>query len=547
MRVARIVTRLALIALVALIVVATWLPALAQGSSGSPASVAAQAGLREAVRTAQHGDGAKALALTRQLLANHPTYGPAFKFQGALLEEMGRTADANASYEQALKLTPKDPELLFKVGVNRLAAGDYKGSSGLLQQAAHATPDDSETLYYLAQAYHLNGDNELALKAIAKSAQFDPKNAAVLQKYGELLSSAGNNVEAVEWLRKAQQLDASLDRMEFDLGVANFRNQDLEQALDHAGKAVQAHPNDVKALELLAEVDSKLAYWQDAKGVFERLLAIHPDDATALLGLGHSELGLKEYQASADTLERVLRQEPTTILAHFYLARAYAGLGRQADAAHETELHNKLVEQSASIVPADEREVEKATLLEARRMLSEGHEQEALELFRARSKGPTATPGSPYMLVGVSYLYMQRPLDAERWLKKALTIEPKVRLAHTYLGMLALERDDLAEAERQFDLELTLDANTQLAVAELGEVRYRQGRWAEAAEQLSRSRTVSPALLYLLSDAYFHLDRVREANLTAELAADYGKDDPALLQRIADLLNREHQPPLARR
>jgi tetratricopeptide (TPR) repeat protein len=514
--------------------------------TGQVSSVAAYS-LREAIVAAQHGDSTRALALTQQLLTKHPAYGPGLKFEGALLEEAGHAADAEACYEQALKLTPTDPDLLFKVGVGRLAAGDYGRAITLLQQAGRKNQRDSDTLYYLAQAYHLSGDNDSALKAIAKSAQLDPKNAAVLEKYGELLSSAGNNIEAVDWLRKAQSLDPALARLDFDLGIANFRNQDLDEAAQYADRAVRSQPNDVKALELLAEVDVKLAHWQDAKGVFERLLAINPNDAVALLGLGHSELGLKDYQSSVDTLKRVLDQEPTTILAHFYLSRAYAGLGRQADAAHETELHNKLVEQAASIVPTDEREVEKATLLEARKMLADGHEQQALQLFRERSKGPSATPGSPYMLVGVSYLYMRRPEDANRCLKKAIEIEPRVRLAHTYLGLLSLQHDDLAEAERQFDLELQQDPNSQLAVAELGEVRYRQGRWAEAAEHLSRSRTVSPALLYLLSDAYFHLDQLKDADLAAELAADYGKDDPAMVQRIIDMLNNHHQPELAQR
>lgn len=460
---------------------------------------------------------------------------------------MGHGKEAEACYEQALKLARNDSELLFKVGVVRLSEANYEEAITLLKHGSIEAPRDGEMLYYLAQAYYLHGDNDLALKAIAKSVQIEPQNAAILQKYGELLSSAGNNAEAIDWLRKAQRIDPSLDRLNFDMGVASFANQDLEAAAQNAVKAVNMTPNDVKALELLAEIDVKLSNWQEAKSTFERLLTIKPGDTTALLGLGHSELGLKNYEASVAALQQVLQQEPTTILAHFYLSRAYAGLGRQADADHETEVHNKLVEQAASVVPADERAVEKATLIEARQMLADGHEDLALQLFRKRSKGPTATLGAPYVLVGVSYLYMGRSQDADRYLKKALAIEPRVRDAHTYLGLLALQRQDLVEAERQFNLELAKDPNSQLAVAEIGEVRYRQGRWEEAADQLSRSRTVSPALLYMLCDSYFHLNKVKEADLTAELAVDYGKDDPENIQRIVELLNRNHQGDLAQR
>jgi tetratricopeptide (TPR) repeat protein len=503
--------------------------------------------LKEAVQVADHGDPAKALELTKQLLAKSPTYGPAFKFEGALLEDAGHAAEAETCYEKALQLEPKDAELLFKVGVNRLVAGKYEEAIALLQRATHEAPRDSDTLYYLAQAFHLHDDDDLALKTIAKSAQLDPHNASVLQKYGELLTSAGNPTAALDWLRKAQEVDPSLERLDLDFGVASFKNEDLESAAHYAAKAVASHPTDRKALSLLAEVDVKLGSWEQAKDTFQRLLALDPDDANALLGLGHSELGLKEYQASVDTLQKVLQQAPTTILAHFYLSRAYAGLGRQTDAAHETEMHNKLVEEAASVTPADERQVEKATLVEARQMLTEGHEAAAVQLFHDRSKGPTATPGAPTMLVGVSYLYMGRPDDATRCLKKAIAIEPRVRLAHTYLGLLALQRQDLVEAERQFDIELAQDPHSQLAVAELGEVRYQQGNWAEAAEMLSRSRTVDPRLLTLLSDAYFHLSKPKEADLTAELAVDYAKDDPEEVQRVIDLLNQNQQGELAQR
>ena len=510
-----------------------------QTPSSQPASA-----LHEAILSAGR-DPAKALILTQQLLTRYPSYGPAYKFEGALLEDAGHSPEAEAAFEKALQLIPNDPEVLFKVGVNELLARNYARAVELLQRASRLSSHDADTLYYLAQAYHLEGDNEAALKASAQSVRLDPANAPVLQKYGELLSSAGNNLEAVEWLQRAQKLDPSLARIEYDLGVASFRNQDLEAAADFAGKAVQQQSSDVKALELLAQIDVKLARWQDAKDLFTQILTIRPNDPTALLELGHSELGLKNYQAAVDTLQQVLQQQPATILAHFYLSRAYAGLGRQADATHEAELHNQLVQRAGSVIPEDEREVERKTLVEARQLLTEGHERQAIQLFRERSKGPAATAGQPTMLVGVSYLYMGRFEDAQRCLNLAIQTDPKVHLAHTYLGLLALQQDDFDEAERQLNTELKQDPNTQLALAELGELRYHQGRWSEAAELISRSRTVDPRLLYFLSDSYFHLGQVKEAVLTVELAAGYAKDDPAGLEQLAHLLQANHQLELA--
>ena len=515
------------------------------GSAGSSAAAAAE--LHQAVIRAGHGDLAGALVLADAMVLQHPGYAPGVKFKGAMLEESGHPQEAEVCYEQALKLMPADEELLYKVGVFRLLAGDKDGAITIFNRRLKLAPKDAETLFYLAQAYHLRGDNELALKAIARSVQVEPGSGPMLQKYGELLCTSGDNTAALTWLQKAQQVDPSLDRIDFDLAVASYRNQDLENAVQYATKAAQLRPNDVTALALLAETEVKLARWRDAEPVFERVLALKSDDPASLLGLGHCELALKQYQLAIDTLQTLVRQDATTILGHFYLSRAYAGLGQTVEAQHEAELHGKLVEQASSVVPQEERKIEEAALVQARKMLSEGHETEALQLFRERAKGPTATVGAPYLLVGVVYLYMGQSEDAERSLNKALAIEPKVREVHTYLGLLALQRQDLDDAEAQFRLELALNPNSQLAVAELGEVRYRQQRWADAVDQLTRSRTVSPALLYMLADSYFHLAQVKEANLTAELAAGYAKSDRASIERLVALLNQNQQTDLATR
>ena len=518
-----------------------------QKDAHAGSSNAAAAQLHQAVLKAEHGDVAGALASAETVVSQHPGYAPGFKFKGAMLEESGRAQEAEVCFEEALKLAPADQELLYKVGVFHLQAGDREQAVALFNRRLKVAPHDAETLFYLAQAYHLLGNNELALKTIEKSVKLDPGSAPILQKYGEFLCTSGDNTAALTWLQKAQRTDPSLDRIDFDLAVASYRNQDLENALQYSMKAAQLRPNDLTGLALLAETEVKLAKWQEAKPVFEHILALKSGDPASLLGLGHCELVLKQYQPAVDTLQLLLRQDATTILGHFYLSRAYAGLGRTADAQHEAELHSKLVEQASSVVPQEEREIEKATLVQARTLLREGHETEALQLFRERAKGPTATIGAPYLLVGVVYLYMGQSDDAERALNKALAIEPKVREAHTYLGLLALQRRSLDEAEAQFRAEQALNPNSQLAVAEMGEVRYQQQRWAEAVDQLTRSRTVSPALLYMLADSYFHLGNVKEGNLTAELAAGYAKGDEASIARLVELLNQNQQTEMARR
>jgi tetratricopeptide (TPR) repeat protein len=115
------------------------------------------------------------------------------------------------------------------------------------------------------------------------------------------------------------------------------------------------------------------------------------------------------------------------------------------------------------------------------------------------------------------------------------------------MGIFDLQQGKLDEAEKEFTAEISNDPNYQTAVAELGVVRYQQQRWAEAADQLSRSHTRTPALLLTLCDSYFHLGKVKDANLTAEIVAAYSRDDQEMMESLIDLLKRNGQAELAQR
>jgi len=502
---------------------------------------------RQALDLAQHGDADRALSLTQRLLAQSPDFVPALKLRAALLEDAGRAAEAAVLYQKALALAPTDSDLLYKVGVAALIEGHNDEAIRLLQQHLHFEPKDGDALFYLAQAYHLANHDDLDLRAIRESLACEPKNPSVWQKYGELLVSAGDSETGFDWLRKAQQANPGMPRLQFDLGVASLDRMDFESALKYAQEAVAGQPQNVETLQLLASAQVKVSRWTDAATTFERILLLKSGDRDALLGLGRCQLEQKDYQAAVTTLRQLLQIDPTIILAHFYLARAYAGLGNQTEAQHESELHHQMIGQSSFAASALGSEQDRDVWGQARKLLEANREDAALKLFAGQEKGAASSPGHPYFLVGALYLYMGKPADGLRNLHRALEADPKVRGAHTYLGIYALQQGQLDTAAKEFETEIANDPNYETAIAELGLVRYRQQRWAEAANQLAKSHTRTPALLLALADAYFHLGNVKEANLNTEIAAAYARDDQELLEEAIDLLNRNGQAELAQR
>ncbi|MGA1989279.1 MAG: tetratricopeptide repeat protein, partial [Candidatus Sulfotelmatobacter sp.] len=516
-------------------------------NSSRPAESLQMRQLHQALSLEEHGDKQGAMNLVVRLLEQHPDFSQAIKLKGMLLEETGRASEAAAAYEAALKLAPNDGDLLLKTGTYKLAAGQKEEAIKLLEHCLRVLPGDGDAEFYLAQAYHLNGQEDLALRAIRLSLKAEPDNVDVWQKYGELSCVTGDCEGGLQWLLKAQHSDATRAHIDYDIALTDSKLMDLAGAAQYGARAVEAQPNDLPALQLLASVDVKLAKWQEAKNAFEKILALKADDVDSLFGFGQCELELKNYPAAVEKLQLVLRLAPTRLLAHFYLSRAFAGMGRTADAQHEAALHQLMMEQMTFVRSVESEGSESPVTALAYQLLAEHHEEEALQLYRKRFQGTAATLADAYVFVGKLYLSMGNKDDGLRSLHHALEIQPTVRGAHTYEGILALKLGDLSGAEKEFKAELANDPNYQTAIAEMGEVRYHQGLWSDAAEQLAKSRTMTPELLYMLCDSYFRTGKVSDADLTAETMAAYGRNNAALMKDLNDLLIRNGQTELAQR
>lgn len=503
--------------------------------------------MRQAVSMADHGNKQQALDLAAAILQAHPDFVPALKLQGTILEDDGRMVEAADAYQKALKLAPNDPELLLKVGIYQLVAGDKEQAVTLLTHHLKLVPRDGDALYYLSQAYHFTGRDDLALKAIQECVKLQPENPQAWEKYGELLCSSGNCEDGLTWLKKAEHADPTLPRLDFALGVANLRTMNFADAESYAAKAAAAQPNDPSSLALLGSVEVKLSKWQPAHEALQRALALRPNDLPSLLEFGHSQLELGNAQDAVTTLQHVLELDPTQIIAHFYLSRAYAALGNTAEAQHQAELHHKMMDQM-SLVPSFESSGRDQSIWpQAKKFLSGHRADQARALFLETFKGQSVTLANAYVFTGKLYLYMDNEPAGVSDLRRALTIDPKVRGAHTYLGILALKHADFQKAEAEFQAELANDPNYQTAIAEMGEVRYRQGRWADAVQQLEKSKTMVPTLLLMLCDSYFHLGKTHEADLTAETVAAWGRGEPDVMRSLSDLLNQNGQQQLAQR
>jgi tetratricopeptide (TPR) repeat protein len=218
--------------------------------------------LNQAIQAAQNGRLDDALKIDEELLRHYPALVPALKLHGALLEQMGRAQEAEDAYAQALRLAPRDADLLMKRALIALRRADDPMAIEELKRYCQMRPSDADAYFYLAQALHRDGQPGEALKSIHQAIRLDRGRAEFLQKLGEWLTTAGNPKDGVTYLEQAQRIDPLLDQIEFDLGLAAYYDLDYIKAAMMAKAALSRAPGDRKAIQLRASSLEQLSDWQ---------------------------------------------------------------------------------------------------------------------------------------------------------------------------------------------------------------------------------------------------------------------------------------------
>ena len=94
-----------------------------------------------------------------EALALGPPAADLYANLGLALYELGRIAEAEASYAEALRLTPGLPEALNNLGVIRFQAGRYAEAAELFRRALSSRPGYEDAAFNLRDTLaELGGD-----------------------------------------------------------------------------------------------------------------------------------------------------------------------------------------------------------------------------------------------------------------------------------------------------------------------------------------------------------------------------------------------------
>jgi hypothetical protein len=93
---------------------------------------------------------------------------------------------------------------------------------------------------------------------------------------------------------------------------------------------------------------------------------------------------------------------------------------------------------------------------------------------------------------GKAYLFLNRPGDAQRSLRRALELQKDDDEPHYFLGLLHRMQGDLVTAQTEFEAAIALNADNAKAYGNLGLLLVQQGRFEEAAERFRTALRLNP-------------------------------------------------------
>ena len=160
----------------------------------------------------------EAIEQYKQAIALAPPQSGLYEALGSAYWRGGKYAEAQAAYEQSVKIDPDDVVAAYKLGCLRVDRSDAAGGKAILSRVLVADPSLKLTTYYLGRAELQLGNNDAALEDFKRTIAENLDDDTTKQAYFQLSRV----------YRRVHDLPAS-DRAQAEFRLLDQRSKDVLQ------------------------------------------------------------------------------------------------------------------------------------------------------------------------------------------------------------------------------------------------------------------------------------------------------------------------------
>lgn len=380
---------------------------------------------------------------------------------------------------------PKAGEFLER-GKQFMKAKDYPRAILEFKNEAKLAPGAAEPHYQLALAYLAAENFGDAIAQLRQATTLDPKHVDAQLKLAEIFAASRDKSALLNAEKRVKDVlvatPVSPPGALRTLALAEFGLGKLEDASAQLDAQMKKVPDDLKSAELLATIQSSKKDVPGAEATLRNVAKAAPESADAAVALGrfYQQVRRDDRQAEGE-FRRALKLDSKHSLALANLALLQRRGGR-------------LSEAEATFKQLSENPDREYRFLYGQFLIGEGRKDAALAEFERLARRDPKDRTARTILVS-TYVFLNRPEDAERVISNALQDNPKDLEALLQRGEILLRKGRLNEA--QADLNQVLHAKPDSAEAHfiLSRLRRAQGASSSQRQELAEVLRLNPGLL----------------------------------------------------
>ncbi len=369
--------------------------------------------------------------------------------------------------------------------------------------------------------------------------------------------------EAEIYLKDAIQHDQGSAYLLTKLAYVLVENGKVEESLNHAERAVDIEPDNLRFRELLADVYSQLERFDSAVSQYRKILSKDPSNKDIRLYLIAHLIRLEKFNTALEELSILIKNEPELLMAYYYKGKTYMEL-KEYDKAKKTflkaidinsgfapvlfelaELHSKLNENDAALMTYKKILNFYPSNLIARERLIElyydsGYDELAEKYINEIKK--IIKPGDVgRKRLGLIYLRHEKFNESISEFKLILSVRPDDQEARYYLGAAMEESGDLENAYKNFDsikLDSEKSINARMHMAYILEKQEKSGQAITLLKEAINQKRDKPELYLMLESLYEKKEDYLSAKDTLEDGLKHNENNVDLLFRLGVVLDK---------
>ena len=427
----------------------------------------------------------------------------------------------NKNFEEALTLAaaalleePDNIELIKLAGLAEVNTEEWAKAKSHFETVVKFVPDDATSWFYLANCYNNLGDFISAKNAYIKVIELREEYEEAYKSLCVVLLKLDMTDEAVSYAKKAQVYAPKDYIYDFVIGTAYMKQKDFVGSIEPLKRALDKAPGDFGVYNSLGTAYIATQNFDDATECYKNVIEIYPEKPMGYFNLGsvyqiqkkHTEaceyfkkaielddedetfktayaLSLvksEQFEEAIKVYKKLLVQHPEKENYKYNLISCYEAIGDNQTAILMLE----------GIVYVNPKLVFPAQKL-ANLYIKTNQLGRAKELYDTiiLKNNPTAEVMHQYAVLSSSLCDTD---GAERILKKALKMNPKMAKAHKDLAIIYLNKRLFDYADEEFKTAMEIMPDDFEIIFEYGNFLYSTSKNAEAEEYYLKALAIEP-------------------------------------------------------